>query len=410
MTAKTHFAFSFLLVSAVGLPRDLALITSIASLLPDIDHTSSLLGRLMPGISKAIMSRHGHRTVTHSLFTVVALAIITLPLAFFYPVIYKGILLAYFSHIFIDCFNLTGIRLFYPFSQKEYISFKTESLRIKVSSWKEFTVFLSIIFLVVLLSGRSVSLTGAAFSISRMFFKSYSIAYKTYREQAGYSCTGEISYFNNLKRTKESLSAPVLAMDSGKVIVKKGSERLVINTADVVQIKIKSEKKPLNLQSFKSLKDVPSGNNFYISGIITYHNYIPKIKDSDFITTSLMPTSMKITVNAINRAELRDLLNISLEVEKEKESLKKKLPAYRLKLLQVEEVKLQRRIEALSKQGLYANYKKIEALSSKLKNNQNKQESLLLLAGESSSSADSARLNQLMNFKIESDLMWWRVE
>jgi hypothetical protein len=199
-------------------------------------------------------------------------------------------------------------------------------------------------------------------------------------------------------------------MDKAKVILKKGSERLVIASDDIIKIKILSDKKPLPLTSFSKLSEVPAGEGVYISGTITYLNYVPKIKDSDFITTSLMPTSMKITLTALTREELRDLLNISLEVEKEKETLQKRLPAYRLKLLQVEETRLQKRIETLSQKGLYANYKKIEALSSKLKSNQNKQESLILVTGESASSADSTRLNQLMKFKIESDLMWWRVE
>lgn len=412
MTAKTHYAFSFLLVSSLGLPRDLALITSIAALLPDIDHTSSLFGRLFPGIAKPLMARHGHRTITHSLVIVLALMVFLLPLIWFYPLIYKGLIVAYFSHIFIDCFNMSGIRLFYPFSQKEYISFRTESLRIKVSSGQEFTVFLVLLFSIVMLSGRTVSVSQAAFSISRMFFKSYSIAYKSYRELSTSYCTAEVTYFNSLMRRKEQIKAPVLAMSADKIILKNEEGRAVLYSQDITKIKIKSQKKPIVMNQFASLQDVPFTDTTYISGTITYQNYKPNIKDNDFLITAPMPSSLKITVTAITPQECKDLLAIAYDVEeeKEKEKLKKKLPAYRLQKLQQEERALENRIAWLSRQGLYQNYNAIEKLTSKLKSTQNKKESLILLREEGASSAVQTRLNQLNGFQLVTDLYWWEVE
>ncbi len=417
MTAKTHYAFSFLLVSSLGLPRDLALITSIAALLPDIDHTSSLFGRLFPGIAKPLMARHGHRTITHSLVILLALMLLLLPLVWFYPLIYKGLIVAYFSHIFIDCFNMSGIRLFYPFSQKEYISFRTESLRVKVSSWQEFTIFLVLIFSIVMLSGRTVSVSQAAFSISRMFFKSYSIAYKSYRELSTSYCTAEVTYFNSLMRRKEEIQAPVLAMSADKIILKnkegrapsERSRRIVLYSQDITKIKIKSQKQPIVMNHFDSLQDVPFTETTYISGTITYQNYKPNIKDNDFLITAPMPSSLKITVTAITPQECKDLLAIAYDVEEEKEKLKKKLPAYRLQKLQQEEQALENRIAYLSRQGLYQNYNAIEKLTSKLKSTQNKKENLILLREEGVNTAVQTRLKQLEGFSLVTNLYWWEM-
>jgi inner membrane protein len=44
------------------------IITVFGSLLPDIDHTKSLIGKLFFPISKQIAKKYGHRTITHSLF------------------------------------------------------------------------------------------------------------------------------------------------------------------------------------------------------------------------------------------------------------------------------------------------------------------------------------------------------
>ncbi len=68
MMGFTHTAFSLTLTSlATGTANPTALvIAAIASQFPDIDTSSSVIGRLLLPISSFIEKRHPHRTVTHS--------------------------------------------------------------------------------------------------------------------------------------------------------------------------------------------------------------------------------------------------------------------------------------------------------------------------------------------------------
>ena len=113
MISTTHYAFSFLLTSAAGAGTETALSASLLSLLPDIDHPHSIAGRMFPGLSKWILRKYGHRTVTHSLFAIATVAVILSPVI---PLsasmkggsgvsLYLYLVMAYASHILIDIFN-----------------------------------------------------------------------------------------------------------------------------------------------------------------------------------------------------------------------------------------------------------------------------------------------------------------
>ena len=194
MTATTHYAFSYLLCAAAGIENSTALTASLFALLPDIDHPESMIGRLLPSVSKSIQRKYGHRTVTHSLFAIILMGIILLPLVLlpyllwgrpgggggFWSGMYAAALLAFSSHIFIDLFNKSGVRLLAPVSQKEYISFRTPELRILVSSWQEYLLLFLIIFFAFSVSGEGFSIHKAGRTIGKMLYKNYDNALKDY--------------------------------------------------------------------------------------------------------------------------------------------------------------------------------------------------------------------------------------
>jgi inner membrane protein len=100
MMAITHCAIaaagtSLILGTAEPLPLGLAI---LGSQLPDIDTTTSTIGKIFFPISSWIEDRFPHRSITHCLLATAAIA---LPL---------GHLLACFS----DTFTKQGVQLFYP--------------------------------------------------------------------------------------------------------------------------------------------------------------------------------------------------------------------------------------------------------------------------------------------------------
>lgn len=92
-------------------------IAIISSQLPDVDTTSSMVGRMLFPISSQIEKRYPHRTITHSLIAVCVVAIAFLPLIHLQILSVKewaAIPIAYGVSIFSDCFTRQGVQLLWP--------------------------------------------------------------------------------------------------------------------------------------------------------------------------------------------------------------------------------------------------------------------------------------------------------
>lgn len=114
----------------------------ITSVLPDIDHTKSPIGKLFFPISRYLDRNFGHRTITHSLLFLLFSSVVfyfassffldskSLSLIFFF---------AFLSHLIFDMMTIAGVPLFYPFMRNPCVlpsnprarfnsNFKTQSL------------------------------------------------------------------------------------------------------------------------------------------------------------------------------------------------------------------------------------------------------------------------------------------
>lgn len=83
------------------------------AMLPDIDHTSSRIGRAVPYIDNFISSVFGHRTLTHSLLFLILgywlFHILSWPES-----LEIGILLGILSHIILDMLTVQGVKFLWP--------------------------------------------------------------------------------------------------------------------------------------------------------------------------------------------------------------------------------------------------------------------------------------------------------
>lgn len=91
----------------------------VGSLLPDIDHPKSFLGRRLLLFSKPLNKWVGHRTLTHSLLTLGTLFYLSYETWGFIPLI-TGLFTGCLSHIFLDSLTNNGVALLYPLSKKRY--------------------------------------------------------------------------------------------------------------------------------------------------------------------------------------------------------------------------------------------------------------------------------------------------
>ena len=67
-------------LTAGSLSPGLLVLCGLLGLLPDIDTATSHIGRLAPELSVVIERRWGHRTITHSLWAVLLVGLLTVPL------------------------------------------------------------------------------------------------------------------------------------------------------------------------------------------------------------------------------------------------------------------------------------------------------------------------------------------
>ena len=147
MLAPTHVAFSILCTSAI-LQTVNPLILSIAgatSLLPDIDHTQSIYGRIFYPISKQINQKFGHRTITHSWIAVLIILAVSSVFWIFVPMCAYAIFCGYIFGILGDMLTKNGVNFLFP-AKVSIIIFRNPSLRFKTGSISEFILLIVIFF------------------------------------------------------------------------------------------------------------------------------------------------------------------------------------------------------------------------------------------------------------------------
>ena len=100
-------------------PATVAL-TTIGSLLPDIDHPSSWVGRRLPVISRPLAAMIGHRGVTHSVVAVLV-CLFFLRWEGFSRTVIDPLVIGYLSHLAADLLTSSGLRLAWPSRKRQAI-------------------------------------------------------------------------------------------------------------------------------------------------------------------------------------------------------------------------------------------------------------------------------------------------
>jgi inner membrane protein len=175
MLAPTHSVFGIfltLIILAVfgvewGLHWTIILFAVLGSIIPDIDHPRSVIGKLFLPISIPLERRYGHRSVTHSLTGWVISSVIFAVLVLFVFWILGFVLkfdvggwdlpprwiaafsISYFSHLVLDMFNKRGSQMFWPDPGRDVIP-KNPKLRPESGARVEvltFFILLALMFL-----------------------------------------------------------------------------------------------------------------------------------------------------------------------------------------------------------------------------------------------------------------------
>lgn len=110
----------------------------VAMILPDIDHTKSLLGKIFFPVSRLISRRFGHRTITHSLLFLLAVTALTNLFDIYFSTQYSYVVgFGILSHFILDMVTLAGIPLFYPFKKNPCVLPANPQMRIRTGNPKQ---------------------------------------------------------------------------------------------------------------------------------------------------------------------------------------------------------------------------------------------------------------------------------
>ncbi|QJW92492.1 metal-dependent hydrolase (plasmid) [Spirosoma taeanense] len=142
------FAFTGILASFADVnifaDADVMAVVWVAAVLPDIDHTKSISGKVVYPLAHWLQIKYGHRTVTHSIFFYIAVVVIVQAADNLFHLHYTlPVALALGSHLIFDMCTRQGIPLFYPFSRRPAVLPANPKLRLSASDYRsEAIVFL----------------------------------------------------------------------------------------------------------------------------------------------------------------------------------------------------------------------------------------------------------------------------
>lgn len=179
MTGPNHivggYAFTGLFASIMGVNflSDWKYIAVIffGSLLPDIDHTKSMIGKVFYPISKPLNRRYGHRTITHSLiFLIGTTALLAAFQAAYFPTFQVTLLffLSVSSHLIFDMMTVQGVPLFYPFLKNPCVLPGDPKMRLRTSNLRHETIAMSV-FIVSSISLQPLFKNGFWTNYNRLF-------------------------------------------------------------------------------------------------------------------------------------------------------------------------------------------------------------------------------------------------
>lgn len=231
MTAKNHFLFSVSVASLTlgTLDPFVLLIAGAMSLLPDIDSSKSVYGKMFFPLSRLIERHFPHRTFTHSFFMTAILAIGAIPLAFESKEFYFAALIGFFCGWFLDVFTKAGVSAFYPMSMARLVILANPALRLATGSKNEW--FFSVIFAALLVISFQLHSSGGVMQIftsllaqptgvSEMF-RTHGQTNKIYALVDGQTATGNISG-----------KFPVVDLLSNDVFIVRNSENVLLTVGD----------------------------------------------------------------------------------------------------------------------------------------------------------------------------------
>jgi membrane-bound metal-dependent hydrolase YbcI (DUF457 family) len=335
-----------------------------SSLLPDIDHTKSIIGKIFYPLAKYLDRKFGHRTFTHSLSFMIPLFIFFLfiELNLINPYFERSgttysliFLFAFFSHLILDMLTIQGIPLFYPFMKNPCVIPANPTLRFKSGNIKSEAIAL-FIFTFVLFTFYDLFKNGFWTTYNRSF-GTIRHAYREFKES---EYIVKVSYEYSFNGNKESGEGYILEASKEMVelwtnngitkrILKIDSEDLRFKNISIKPSKTNTKYSVKDFKFFNlTIEEINDTlNNKIVSGkILSSNKFIVNqykvLKNSIELNKEISPkfqwlkndTLKKVIANKIEvkKAKLYDIQNDNFKEKQKLQLLKNSLNQYKIDL------------------------------------------------------------------------------
>lgn len=153
MMAVTHMAISLAGASILTGSADpkVLLLASIGSQIPDLDTTKSWVGLAFYPLAKFLEERFPHRSITHSFFTTLAIAVLAIPAVIYFDwKLWLALPIGHLLSCFSDCATKLGCQFFYPLNKDNWVLGLNPRNRLETGKPGEYGVLVSAVCIFVI--------------------------------------------------------------------------------------------------------------------------------------------------------------------------------------------------------------------------------------------------------------------
>ncbi len=157
MMAPTHMLASALATSLILGTADGAIlvVSAVSGLLPDIDISTSVAGRVFIWVANWFEKKYPHRSCTHSLVATGVVAVVVYSIVHFlfhgkYLDFAHAITIGYFFGWLIDCFTKSGVEMMWPATER-YVCPGNKVYRLRSGSPVEYILLIILVIITILI-------------------------------------------------------------------------------------------------------------------------------------------------------------------------------------------------------------------------------------------------------------------
>lgn len=252
MMAVTHMAIALAgttIITGSADPKVL-LLASISSQIPDLDTTKSWVGLAFYPLARFLEERFPHRSITHSFFTTLAIALLTIPVLFLYNwQLWAALPIGHLLSCFSDCCTKLGCQFFYPFNRDNWVMGLNPQNRLETGKPGEYGVLVSAVCIFVISFYVITGGGGVKAWATRTLFQNNRTAVEVLRQENQKAIAIEVEGTNRADNSLVKERFWAIASSGNDLIVRDDSGRIlqVGSSGQIIPKKVKVLPDRLNI-------------------------------------------------------------------------------------------------------------------------------------------------------------------